>query len=78
VGDLLFSVVNLARLLKVDPALALHGTNRKFDRRFREVERLLAAEGTTPKDAGLARMDELWNQVKAGESAGPVDPSASK
>jgi tetrapyrrole methylase family protein / MazG family protein len=78
VGDLLFSVVNLARLLKVDPALALHGTNGKFDRRFREVERLLAAEGTSPKDAGLARMDELWNQVKAGEAAGPAAPSASK
>ncbi len=78
VGDLLFSVVNLARLLKVDPAVALHRTNGKFDRRFREVERLLAAEGTTPKDAGLSRMDDLWNQVKAGETAEPAGPSASK
>jgi tetrapyrrole methylase family protein/MazG family protein len=78
VGDLLFSVVNLARLLKVNSALALHGTNRKFERRFREVERLLAAEGTSPKDAGLARMDELWNQVKTGEAAGPGDARASK
>jgi len=70
VGDLLFSVVNLARLLKVDPALALHRTNVKFDRRFREVERRLAREGTGPKDAGLQRMDALWNQVKSEEPRG--------
>ena len=70
VGDLLFSVVNLARLLKVDPALALHRTNVKFDRRFREVERRLAREGSGPKDAGLQRMDALWNQVKSEEPRG--------
>jgi tetrapyrrole methylase family protein / MazG family protein len=78
VGDLLFSVVNLARLLKVDPSLALHGTNGKFERRFREVERRLEAAGTSPKEAGLSRMDELWNQVKTEEVAGPSEPSASK
>jgi MazG family protein len=78
VGDLLFSVVNLARLLKVDSALALHGTNGKFERRFREVERLLAAEGTSPKDAGPARMDDLWNQIKSEEAAGSADAKASK
>jgi tetrapyrrole methylase family protein/MazG family protein len=68
-GDLLFSVVNLARLLKVNPTVALHGTNGKFERRFREVERRLGAEGSSPRQGGLARMDELWNQVKDGESA---------
>jgi len=73
-GDLLFSVVNLARLLHVDPTLALHRTNVKFDRRFREVERRLAARGTTPRDAGLQAMDALWNQVKAEE---PADEPAS-
>jgi tetrapyrrole methylase family protein/MazG family protein len=67
-GDLLFSVVNLSRLLEVDPALALHRTNVKFERRFREVERRLAEEGATPVEAGLVRMDALWNQVKAEES----------
>ena len=67
-GDILFSVVNLSRLLKVDPTLALHRTNVKFERRFREVERKLAAEDSRPADAGLDRMDELWNQVKAEES----------
>jgi MazG family protein len=72
-GDILFSVVNLSRLLKVDPALALHRTNEKFERRFREVERRLAAEGRAPAEAGLPRMDALWNQVKSEESAGVAD-----
>ncbi len=69
IGDLLFSVVNLARTLRVDAALALHRTNVKFERRFREVERRLAAGGTAPAEAGLERMDALWNQVKLEESA---------
>ena len=76
-GDILFSVVNLARLLRVDPALALHRTNMKFERRFREVERRLAAEGATPVESGLDRMDALWNQVKAEESASGDAESAS-
>ena len=67
-GDLLFSVVNLARVLKTDPGVALHRTNRKFESRFREVERRLADQGVRLADAGLARMDELWNQVKVEES----------
>jgi tetrapyrrole methylase family protein/MazG family protein len=74
-GDLLFSVVNLARLLHVDPAIALHQTNVKFDRRFREVERRLSAQGTTPREAGLPRMDALWNQVKAEEPGGAESAS---
>ena len=69
-GDILFSVVNLARLLHVDPAIALHRTNEKFERRFREVERRLEAEGTGPAEAGLDRMDALWNQVKSEELPG--------
>jgi MazG family protein len=69
IGDLLFSVVNLARTLHVNAALALHRTNAKFERRFREVERRLAAGGTAPANAGLERMDALWNQVKSEESA---------
>jgi tetrapyrrole methylase family protein / MazG family protein len=76
VGDLLFSVVNLARLLHVNAALALHRTNVKFERRFREVERRLAAGGTAPAEAGLQRMDALWNQVKSEESAAGDDKSA--
>jgi tetrapyrrole methylase family protein/MazG family protein len=77
VGDILFSVVNLSRLLRVDPALALHRTNVKFERRFREVERRLAAAGLRPAEAGLDRMDELWNQVKS-EELPAADPAGSE
>ncbi len=68
-GDLLFSIVNLSRFLDADPAISLNATNTKFERRFREVERRLAAQGIRAEDAGLARMDELWNQIKAEEDA---------
>ena len=82
VGDLLFSVVNLSRLLDVSAETALHGTNAKFDRRFREVEKRCSALGVVPADAGLPLLDRLWNEVKAQESetAPPeADPaSASK
>ena len=71
VGDLLFSVVNLSRLLGIEPAVALHGANGKFERRFRAVEKLLAASGVRPAEAGLQRMDQLWEQVKAQET--PLD-----
>jgi MazG family protein len=79
-GDLLFTVVNLARLLKTDAGVALHGTNTKFETRFREVERRLTEQGVRLADAGLARMDELWNQVKAQESRtlAPDQESAAK
>ena len=69
-GDLLFTIVNLSRFLKVDPSVALNRTNTKFERRFREVERRLAAQGVRARDAGLARMDELWNQLKSEDGAG--------
>ncbi|MGA2641967.1 MAG: MazG nucleotide pyrophosphohydrolase domain-containing protein, partial [Spirochaetia bacterium] len=77
-GDILFSVVNLSRLLQVEPTLALHRANVKFERRFREVERRLAAEGASSAEAGLDRMDALWNQVKAAESASGDGQSTSK
>jgi MazG family protein len=63
-GDLLFTAVNLGRLLGIDPTLALNGTNQKFIARFQELEARLLAQGLTPREAGLERMDELWNQIK--------------
>jgi ATP diphosphatase len=66
-GDLLFTVVNLARFLKVDPSLALNRSNAKFERRFREIERRLAARGIEPSKAGLEAMDAVWNQLRAEE-----------
>lgn len=67
VGDLLFAVVNLARRLKADPEQALRATNGKFERRFRHVERALAASGRSPDEASLAEMDRHWDDAKRRE-----------
>jgi len=64
IGDLLFVVVNLARLLGVDGEQALRGTNAKFRRRFGYVERKLAERGQSLQEASLAEMDELWEEAK--------------
>jgi MazG family protein len=69
-GDLLFTVVNLARRLGVDPEAALRGTNARFERRFRHIEAGLADEGRRPEDADLAELDARWRQAKAAEAAG--------
>jgi tetrapyrrole methylase family protein/MazG family protein len=66
-GDLLFTVVNLARFLKADPGLSLNRANSKFSRRFREIEKRLAARGIAPAKAGLEAMDEVWNQLRDEE-----------
>jgi len=66
-GDLLFTVANLARFLDVDPAVALHRANGKFSRRFREIERRLASRGIAPAEAGLAAMDAIWDQLRDEE-----------
>lgn len=66
-GDLLFTVVNLARKLEVDPEQALRRACRKFERRFRRVESLLAADGKPPGAASLPEMDARWNQAKEEE-----------
>ena len=65
VGDLLFAVANLARHLKVDAEQALRRTSAKFVRRFASIEKALAAEGRTPKEASLAEMELLWQKAKA-------------
>ena len=70
IGDLLFSIVNVARRLRIDPEAALRGTTAKFMRRFRYVEERLAAAGTRPSESTLAEMDRLWEEAKAGESRG--------
>ena len=64
-GDVLFSVVNVARFVKADPAYALDCTNTKFSRRFRIVEDEIVASGRKMKDCTLAQMDEIWNRIRA-------------
>ena len=65
-GDLLFSVVNLSRKLGVHPSLALDKANVKFASRFQAVELLARARGIDVNTAGLAVLDGLWDEVKAG------------
>lgn len=63
-GDLLFSVVNVARFLQVDPEEALRMTTNKFIRRFSHVEQQALACGRSVEDMSLAEMDKLWNEAK--------------
>ena len=64
-GDVLFSLVNLARFLNVDPELALERTNRKFMDRFNKMEVLAEENGKSLLDMNLEEMDALWNFVKS-------------
>ncbi|MCK9778393.1 MULTISPECIES: nucleoside triphosphate pyrophosphohydrolase [Pseudomonas] len=71
VGDLLFSVVNLARHLKVDPETALRSANSKFDRRFRFIEQALRHLQRPIEACSLEEMDALWGEAKRQEKSTP-------
>ncbi|PIP38762.1 MAG: hypothetical protein COX19_10910 [Desulfobacterales bacterium CG23_combo_of_CG06-09_8_20_14_all_51_8] len=64
IGDLIFSVVNLARLLKIDPESALRRTNKKFTRRFFEIEKAAKAQNIRLTDMPLAEKDRIWEAAK--------------
>ncbi len=64
VGDLLFSIVNLCRFLKVDPETALRKTNRKFEERFKKLEMIAEGKNKSLKEMTLSEMDLLWDQIK--------------
>lgn len=66
-GDVLFAVVNAARLYGINSENALEKTNAKFIRRFNHIERRAAEMGLQLKDMTLGQMDELWNEAKAIE-----------
>ena len=66
-GDLLFSVINAARLHGVNPENALERTNRKFIQRFNYVEERAKDNGRNIRDLSLAEMDALWNEAKHRE-----------
>lgn len=66
-GDVLFALINMARLYKLRPDNALERTNQKFMRRFNYVEQKATEQGQSLKDMTLAEMDELWNEAKAQE-----------
>ena len=67
VGDMLFSCVNVARLLKVDAEQAVERCNRKFERRFSAIEEALNKQGSNVQQASLLEMDGLWNAAKQAE-----------
>lgn len=68
VGDLLFTLANLARHLEIDPEAALARTNQKFERRFRAIEQALARRGQAFHETSLDQLEALWQQVKATEA----------
>ena len=63
-GDFLFSVINAARLYKLNPDNALEMTNRKFIDRFNYIEAHSIKIGKPLKTMSLSEMDELWNEAK--------------
>jgi MazG family protein len=70
-GDLLFSLVNVARFLNIDSEGALRRTIYKFIKRFNVVERTLAKEGKTPETATLEEMDAIWQACKKEKAPSP-------
>ncbi|MGN6152762.1 MAG: nucleoside triphosphate pyrophosphohydrolase [Lysobacteraceae bacterium] len=68
-GDLLFVAANLARHAKVDPGAAMRRANHKFERRFRAMEAMAAADGVSLADLPLDAQDAYWNRAKQAERA---------
>ena len=64
IGDVLFSIVNLSRFLKVQPELALTGTINKFIKRFGFIENEAKKQGKTLEEMSLDQMEELWEKAK--------------
>ena len=66
-GDVLFSLVNYARFLKISPENALAKTNQKFIKRFQEMEQLLEKDGLLAQDQSLEKLDLYWERAKKSE-----------
>ncbi|WP_417886521.1 nucleoside triphosphate pyrophosphohydrolase [Zunongwangia sp.] len=66
-GDVLFSMVNYARFLNINPENALERTNKKFIKRFQYLETKAAEKNTSLKDMDLAEMDVFWNEAKQND-----------
>lgn len=68
IGDLLFSVVNLARHFDIDAEDALRRANHKFSRRFQDVERCITDNGGNIHNADAAQMEQCWEKAKRGQT----------
>lgn len=66
-GDVLFSIVNLSRFLKIDPETALRKTNYKFEERFKKLEKIAQQKGLQIKEMNITQMDKLWEEIKKEE-----------
>ena len=66
-GDVLFSLVNAARLASIDAEDALHGATEKFRRRFTEMEAELSAQGKSVENVPQAELERAWEAAKAAE-----------
>ena len=69
-GDVMFSLINAARLYKINPDNALEQTNQKFIRRFNYLEAHTMKQGRNLKDMTLGEMDAIWNEAKLHERDG--------
>lgn len=76
-GDLLFSISQLARHLKTDPESCLRRGNRKFRRRFQALEQEVARQGRKLTDCNLEELETVWSAVKAGENSPQEAPSGA-
>jgi nucleoside triphosphate diphosphatase len=74
VGDLFFTLVNLARYLSVDPESALRKTNRKFKRRFQWMEARLQESNSSVDQAPMEELESLWQRAKEQERISPNGP----
>ena len=66
-GDVLFAIVNYARHHKIEPEVALNGTNNRFAKRFGHVEACVEASGKNWQDFSLSELDKFWDEAKALE-----------
>jgi len=67
IGDLLFVLVNIARVLRINPEEALKKTVKKFNRRFQYIEKSLQQNGKSLHQSNLIEMDLLWEEAKKRE-----------
>jgi MazG family protein len=77
VGDLLFSLVNWSRHLKIDPEQALRSANAKFERRFRTMEELAGSRGLALETLSAAEWDALWREAKNCDTGPQPQPGAA-
>ena len=63
-GDVLFSLINYARFLRIDAENALEKTNKKFIERFTKMEKQALSEGKPLAEMTLGEMDAIWNSIK--------------